>query len=160
MAPSLLDCWNNLRATLRHKWFVFLEYRRAGMPWRGIVHDWDKLLPGTFLAYTRHFYTDGYIRGRPHVPGADPAFDQAWLSHQKRSKHHWEYWVLILTQGQTVALPIPPRHRIAMLCDWRGAGRGYDNGNPDTRAWYKENRDEIELHPTTRAWIDQELDLC
>jgi hypothetical protein len=46
--------------------------------------------------------------------------------------------------------------RLEMLCDWKGAGRaqGYANNTP---AWYAKNKDKMQLHPLTRAWIENEL---
>jgi len=52
-------------------------------------------------------------------------------------------------------MPMPDRYRKEMLADWRGAGRAY--GNPNTSAWYLENKDNIVLSPSTRDWIESEL---
>ncbi|MFA5525633.1 MAG: DUF5662 family protein [Acholeplasmataceae bacterium] len=70
----------------RHKWFVFLECCRLGIPWRGLTHDLSKLRPSEFWAYCRWFY-----RGSDN--GA--AFNVAWLLHQRRNPHHWQYWMLL-----------------------------------------------------------------
>lgn len=74
-----------LKVTLLHKWFVFLAGLRTGAPlWRLVIHDWSKFLPSEALAYARHFYG----------PKDDPkSFNVAWLLHQNRQPHHWEYWI-------------------------------------------------------------------
>jgi hypothetical protein len=53
-------------------------------------------------------------------------------------------------------LPMPDRYRREMLADWRGAGRAI-NGYEDAAGWYAKNRDKMQLHPETRAWIEQQL---
>ncbi len=52
----------------------------------------------------------------------------------------------------TVPLPMSKVARAEMIADWRGAGRAL--GKPDTRAWYKANRDNMRLHSETRHFVD------
>ena len=89
--------WKYLVYVIRHKWFVFVACCRLGVWWLGVVHDWSKLRPGEFIPYARHFYgpkrkewrdSTGYYK--PTQTG-DLAFDFAWLLHQKRNKHHWQW---------------------------------------------------------------------
>lgn len=54
-----------------------------------------------------------------------------------------------------VPLPMPDCYRREMLADWRGAGLAL--GKPDTRGWYLANRENIQLHPETRAWVEEQL---
>lgn len=141
-----------LSYVLRHKWFVLIEGIKLGVGiWHLVLHDWTKFLPQEWFSYARTFREpDGTGRYAP-----DAAFWAAWNSHEKRHKHHWQYWVLILDTGELRPLPIPDRHRREMLADWRGAGRAL--GKPDTAAWYQANRDNIMLHDETRAWVERML---
>ena len=41
---------------IEHKWRVFLECCRLGIPWLGITHDLSKFLPGEFIAYANYRY--------------------------------------------------------------------------------------------------------
>jgi hypothetical protein len=155
---------------LRHKWFVFLECWRLGIPWLGVVHDVSKFTPGEWFPYVNHFHgPNSHHKDGSHAPKqirdetgyykptntGDVAFDFAWLLHQKRNKHHWQWWVLPEDEGGLVALPIPPRYRLEMLADWRGAGRA--QGTPDTKAWYLKHRDKMKLDLLTREWIEVQL---
>ncbi len=45
-----------LQAILRHKYFVFLEACKLGIPWLGLIHDLSKFLPCEFIPYARWFY--------------------------------------------------------------------------------------------------------
>lgn len=160
--------WVYLRAVLRHKWFVFLACFRFGVPiWSAILHDWDKFLPDEWFAYARYFYdpVGNKIDRRDKTGYYDasqsnaPHFDRAWLLHQKRNKHHWQWWVLPYDDGRIRLLPMADLARREMLADWFGAGRAY---NPDwtplePRKWYEKNKDKMQLHPETRAWVEAEL---
>jgi len=136
--------WKYLKKLLRHKWFVFLEARKLGISWLGIIHDLSKFLPSEFVSYTKKFY------GKENKE----LFMVAWNHHQKRNKHHWEYWLVTSwwTNPQTSCLPMPDKYRREMLADWIGAGITY--GEPDTLKWYMMTKDNIILHPDTRGWIE------
>lgn len=156
-----------LKYVLAHRWYVFLECCKMGIVWRGIVHDLSKLFPSEFFPYAKHFYgKKGSIkRGRdstgyykPYETG-DPKFDFAWLLHQKRNRHHWQWWVLVRdnddNKGQFRIFDMLPVYRKEMLCDWRGAGRAQKT--PDTKKWWEKNKDKLILHPNTRKWLEWEI---
>ncbi|MEN6581697.1 MAG: DUF5662 family protein [Armatimonadota bacterium] len=161
-----------LSYVLRHKWFVFIECCKVGLYWRGLVHDMSKLLPSEWYSYAEAFYGEfgynfdsNYIpyvtlgwsqsavlrdrRGR-HTEAMD-RMDNAWLLHQHRNPHHWQFWVLREDDGGTKCLPMPLTYVFEMVCDWKGAGRAL--GKPDTRAWYEANRELMLLHPDTRRKV-------
>ena len=83
------------------------------------------------------------------------AFDYAWLLHQKRGKHHWQWWILPEDDGGIKVLPMPDKYRKEMLADWRGAGKA--QGTPDSYKWYMHNKEKMQLHPDTRKWVECEL---
>lgn len=147
-----------LRYIILHKWYVFIECCKLGIPFAGIVHDLSKLTPSEWGPYAHTFY-GRETACRPDADGDKAeklAFDIAWNHHQKRNPHHWQYWVLLEDSGKVVPLPMPERYRREMLADWRGAGRAI-KGVDDTKTWYVKNRDNMILHATTRNWIEQQL---
>lgn len=95
--------WQYLRAVFRHKWFVFLACLQWGVPiWSAILHDWDKLLPDEWFPYARTFYTpEGEKQYKESVE-----FARAWMLHQHRNKHHWQWWLQVWNKvpGTEVAI--------------------------------------------------------
>jgi len=87
-----------LKYVLKHKWYVFLECCKLGIPWLGVIHDWSKFRPSEWFPYARYFYNpDGTRRQVRDGDGnfvQDATFDFAWFLHQKRNKHHWQWWIL------------------------------------------------------------------
>lgn len=154
---------------LRHKWYVFLECCSAGIPWRGVWHDFSKFYPDEFLPYAEYFYgqrphtlcgdTSKTASSREALTG-DAAFDLAWLKHQHRNTHHWQWYVLEEDSGVTKVLEMSDTDRQEMVCDWVGAGKAQGFFSPpedpfhETRAWYKKNRSKMKLHPGTEGWIE------
>ena len=160
--------WKYLKYVLKHKWFVFIECCKLGIPLRGLLHDLSKFLPSEFIPYARYFYgtwmeeSEWHGDKRNYVPwertemGISEAFDLAWLKHQKRNKHHWQYWLLQCDSGELKALDIPLKYQKEMLADWRGAGKAI-NGKDDTKSWYLKNKDNIIIHPEVREFIEKSL---
>ena len=140
-----------LRYVLRHKWFVFLACWTLEVPlFIALFHDWDKFLPDEWFGYTRCFYKPDGSKQYD-----EPQMVTCWNAHQKRNKHHWQYWMLTWDRGETECLPMPDVYRREMLADWIGAGRALDK--PDTWAWYEANKEKIQLHPDTRKQLEWDL---
>lgn len=140
------------RYVFRHKWFVFQECRKLRLPLRiALFHDWDKFLPDEWFPYVHTFYD----RGGKHQYIETTEFTYAWNLHQKRNKHHWQFWLITFDRGEMEALDMPDVYRREMLADWRGAGKAL--GKPDIKAWYLANQYHMILHPLTRVWIEQQL---
>lgn len=99
--------WQYLKYLARHKWYVFVECCKVGIPIRGLLHDMSKFRPSEYRPYARYFYGTWMENSNWHgdwrnvIPyedtqdGVEKAFDFAWLMHQKRNPHHWQYWLLV-----------------------------------------------------------------
>lgn len=143
------------RYLMRHKYYVWQECRRLGLPWHvGAFHDWSKFLPDEWWAYVKYFHMEGgaeaFAKSGHLPPRLAGPIARAVLFHKRRNPHHFEFWVL----GEEV-FEMPERFWKEMIADWRGAGKA--QGRPDTAAWYTANRHTITLHPETRAWVEKEL---
>ena len=166
-----------LAYVVRHKWYVSVECFKAGILWRGLMHDMSKFRPSEFFPYARYFYNrDGTRRDRRDKSGyykptdsGDQAFDHAWFLHQKRNQHHWQWWIFPDdgpgyspwkpgedTVYKLKILPMSAAARKEMQCDWVGAGKA--QGSLGVKDWYAKNRDKIILHPDTRKAVDQWLE--
>lgn len=141
---------------LRHKWYVGLECFKHGLFYQGIVHDLSKFLPSEFFPYAEYFYGKG---------GNKDEFDFAWLLHQKRNKHHWEWWMLRFPcEHETILFVMPHKYVKEMFCDWVGAGKAMGKHSPkddpykETREWYNKNEDKMLLNIETERRINRLLE--
>lgn len=149
---------------IRHKWFVFVECYKLGIPWLGIVYDISKFLPSEFIPYVNYFYgkkdedikkgrdSTGYYK--PYDTG-NVSFDFAWLLHQKRNKHHWQWWILPMDEEGIKIMDIPMKYRKEMLADWRGAGKA--QGTPNTKKWWETNKHKIQIREDVRQWVEENV---
>ena len=137
-----------LKYVVRHKWFVLIACFKCGVnPWRAVIHDWSKFLPSEWFGYADWFYgpwkklkesePDDFRYWMVHAE-KDSAFKHAWNLHQKRNKHHWQYWTLINDSDnpQVTPLNMPEKYIREMVADWWGAGRAI-TGKWDALGWYK-----------------------
>ena len=137
---------------IKHKYYVMLECIKLGIPLRGVLHDLHKFLPSEFIPYAKYYYGNAN-----KYKILEEQMDVAWLKHQNRAKHHWQYWCLIEEDTASIkALPMPDKYRKEMLADWIGAGKA-TNSKLTTKEWYYANRDYMTLHPATKYWIEQQL---
>lgn len=148
--------WKYLKYVLRHKWYVFIECCRMGIPFQGIVHDWQKFTPTEWSPYAESFY--GLFKYSARPQSLVESFDNAWLHNIHLGPHHWQYWVLREDSGSTKVLNMPLKYKKEMLADWRGAGRAI-NGKDDTRQWYLNNREKMMLHPDVTRFVESELSI-
>ena len=144
--------YNHGKHLLKHKWYVFWECVKLGIPLQGILHDLSKLTPAEFLAYTDHFY------GREERPSEmGPEMKAAWLHHIWHNPHHWDAWLLPNDGGYEV-LEMPRKYRKEMLADWFGFDRAM-GGHGDVREFYRNTMKKRTLGPETQRWVEDQISM-
>lgn len=143
--------WQYFKYIVRHKWFVLIAGRNFGISfWRAIWHDMSKFRLSEWSAYAQTFYKSD---GTKQYNETD-AFNRAWLLHQRRNPHHWQYWVLRMDSGEELPIEIPLKYVLEMIADWMGAGRAI-TGTWDYATWYQNNQHKIILHDNTRKLVER-----
>lgn len=135
---------------------MFVECCKLGHPWLGLIHDLSKFRLSEWLPYAEHFYGKDAAKRRPEW--SDPAFDMAWLHHQHRNKHHWQYWLQVTRRKKVAAFEMPIKYLEEMLADWVGAAKAKGQGGIYTVEWYERYKDTMILEPRTRKWIEGVVD--
>lgn len=157
-----------MKYLIRHKWFVWQAGRTLGVNWfQLLIHDWSKFLPSEWFPYVNYFYgeepwSQEEIRRFEQVCcsngfkyGAEYrylSFDHAWNLHQKRNRHHWQFWVLLEDSGEIKTLEMPEHLMLEMIADWAGAGRAI-TGKWEIEEWYEKNKHKMQIHTRTHEEI-------
>lgn len=131
--------WKYFKYIIQHKWFVFIECLKLMQPWHGVVHDLSKFLPSEFFPYAHKFFSGDYAYKYFEV---EDAFSKAWLLHQHRNKHHWDYWVK--SDGSPV--PMPGKYVVQMIADWRAMSRKFGGTAVE---YYVKGKQGMVLHSET-----------
>ena len=144
----------HLRTVAKHRWVVFKQCARCGYFWQGITHDLSKLSRAEFASSARYFQGD---RSPIEAQKAAMGYYAAWLHHNGRNPHHWEYWTdFDETDGHVIANKIPYRYVVEMVCDWIGAGMVYSQGKwtqSDPLTHYNKMRKGRHFHAETDRLI-------
>ena len=114
----------HIKTITKHKWLVFKLCCRAGIPWRGFMHDWSKFSPTEFWESVEY-----YTGKRSPIPlaKAEKGYSKAWLHHKGRNKHHAEYWYDYETPQKTFIMPYV--YAVEMICDKLSASITYNGKN-------------------------------
>ena len=136
---------------LLHKWYVFLESWKLGIPWRGLLHDISKFCVNERGPRVKSICTTD-ARGMMSVSD-DLAL--SWIHHYHKNPHHWQWWVTTLDDGTTRVLPMSDQYRREMLAEWRTVSR--IPSRMDVVSWYIQNRNRMILHAKTRQWVETQI---
>ena len=96
----------------KHRWKVFMLCIKAGIPFRGLVHDLSKYSLIEFRESVKYFNGK---KSPVVVCKKDKGYSDAWLHHKGRNKHHFEYWYDFACENKTIIMPY--QYTVEMICD-------------------------------------------
>ena len=136
---------------IRHKWGVFKNCVKCGIPFRGLIHDLSKFSPWEFFESVRFFQGN---RSPIGVCRREVGVCMAWLHHRGRNKHHLEYW-------NDPDCPTPPlmpyKYAVECICDKIAATKTYAkksyNNSMPLEHW-KRYGHRAAANEKTRAFIE------
>ena len=109
-------------------------------------HDESKYSDEEFDAYRKRYYPID----EDEKNSAKEELEIAWQHHYDCNDHHWNHWVD--KDGNAKPMSIPAM--IEMIIDWMAMGLKFSSPAPE---WYEKNKNEIILHPDSRAYVERIL---
>lgn len=150
------NVFKHLKRVCIHKYWVAYYCFKCGLYWQGLVHDLSKFSWIEFSESVKYY--DDKIS--PIIKAKEVnGYSMAWLHHKGRNPHHYEYWTTEYDNG-TVALEMPYKYVVELICDWLGAARVYMGGdfsyNKEYTWWItKLTTMPPKMHPNTSEFISQ-----
>jgi len=138
--------WRYFKYVIRHKINVGIECCKMSMYLHALTHDLSKFRPSEFIPYAKFFQSKNRANNYSRSDESDSNFQKGWLLHQKRNKHHWNYWVSVTRKDEIIPLPMPFKYIKQMVADWRGMSRKFGG---TAQEYYNENKDKFIIHPDT-----------
>lgn len=135
-----------------HKYWVAKYCFKAGLYWQGLMHDMSK------FSWIEFWESVKYYQGTSspiNVAKQDMGYSLAWQHHKGRNPHHYEYWTDKYDDG-TVALDMPYKYAVELLCDWLGAARAY-TGNRGNDFYVKELKWWINKRENTHPKMNEHI---
>ena len=139
----------------RHRHKVIANCFRAGIPWRGLMHDLSKYTPTEFIPGAKNYLgTRSPNEGEREKYG----YSKAWLHHKGRNRHHFEYWNdYDFKTKQLTPVKMPQVFVIEMFCDRVAASKIYGGKNytDGSALEYFEKAKKVRfIHPQTSDEIE------
>lgn len=143
----------HFRLICKHKKYVFQFCIKAGIPFRGLIHDLSKFSPTEFFESVKYYTgTKSPIDTSKEVNG----YSKAWQHHKGRNTHHYEYWMDNFDKGGE-AIPMPYKDAVEMLCDYLGAAKAYlgnDFSYEKEYEWWIKKSENCAAHKYTKQFIE------
>ena len=140
----------HLTTVLRHRHMVMRHCLKAGLIWRGLLHDLSKFSPTEFIPGVKYFQG---TRSPNEMERETNGYSKAWMHHKGRNRHHYEYWTDMNRETRHYeSVPMPRKYLVEMVMDRRAACMTYEGKEyaPGSELRYLEKSIEKELlHPQT-----------
>ena len=118
----------HFKTITKHRHKVIEHCFKAGIPWRGLMHDLSKYNPVEFFNVAK-YYTDG-TKSPNEAERLDKGYSVAWLHHKGRNRHHFEYWTDYNPVTHLISpVPMPKKYVAEMFCDRVAASKIYQGKN-------------------------------
>ena len=153
-----MKIWKHFCLVNKHRWYVFKLSIKAGIPWRGFVHDLSKYSPTEFFESVKYYNGK---RSPLHVCREDKGYSLAWLHHKGRNKHHFEYWE-DMDKNKRTPVFLPYKYIVEAVCDKIAAGMAYEgekwNHKEPFEYWTNiEKPGPVLKHPASIEFMDTVL---
>lgn len=152
---KLKNIFRHMHTVTKHRFIVFMLSCKAGIPWRGFIHDLSKYSPTEFWPSVK-YYHDGN-KSPLLVQREEEGISTAWLHHKGRNKHHIEYWYDAYAKEK--APVIPYKYFCEMICDKLSASITYEGKNwkndSELKYWREKERERDEYNEKTRKALDE-----
>lgn len=138
---KISNYFKHLHLVNKHRFMVFKLSIKAGIPYRGLIHDLSKYSPIEFIESAK------YYNGKKSpisLSKKENGYSKAWLYHKGRNKHHFEYWYDFAAPEKTPVIPY--KYTVEMICDTLAAGMAYQGKewNQSFQLEYYKNRKDKE----------------
>lgn len=155
---KLKKFFGHLNTVNKHRFLVFKYSVKAGIPFRGLVHDLSKYSLLEFLEGVK-YYNGNFspISTCKKVNG----YSKAWLHHKGRNKHHFEYWMdysNVTHRNDPVEMPY--NYVVEMFCDRVAASKIYNGSlykETDPIDYFNAKHGQRTIHPKTSDEIEKLL---
>ena len=152
------NAFGHFKTITKHRHKVIAHCFKAGIPWRGLLHDLSKYTPAEFLAGAR-FYKG--TRSPNESEREEFGYSAAWLHHKGRNRHHFEYWTDYNPQTKRVGpVKMPLVFVKEMFCDRVAASKIYQGKNYTDKhplEYFLRGKPNRSIHPETSDLIESWL---
>lgn len=148
-----MHIFKHLGVVLKHKFLVFRYCCKAGIPFRGLVHDTNK------FGFTEFFLSAKYFDGKKSPTIIEREYKDGisdiCLHHTGRNKHHWQYW-LDFDKNQIIVARMPYKCCVEFVCDMLSASKTYNKKDFSFEIvleYYLKRYNSYIMHPACKEFV-------
>ncbi len=150
----------HFKVITRHRHQVIRHGAKCGIFWQSLGHDLSKYCPSEFISGAKYFQGE-------KSPNEEErrifGYSKAWMHHQGRNRHHFEYWRDYNTETKRMeSVKMPYRYVVEMFCDRVAASKIYQGKNYTKEhplAYFLKSKDTRPIHPETSDEIEELLSM-
>ena len=151
---------SHFKTITKHRHMVIRHCFKAGILWRGLLHDLSKYTPTEFCAGAR-FYKG--TRSPNEAERETFGYSKAWMHHKGRNRHHFEYWNDYNPKTRRIEpVPMPIRYVKEMFCDRVAASKIYQKENYTDQhplQYFRNSHSVKTMHPDTAEILEKWLEI-
>lgn len=148
----------HLNTILKHRHKVIAHCFRAGILWRGLLHDLSKFSWKEFSEGVRYYQGN---RSPNEKEREKKGFSEAWMHHKGKNRHHFEYWTDYNPKTKRVEpVKMPLVFVKEMFCDRVAASKVYQGENYSDAhplEYFIRGKDRRVIHPDTSDLLESWL---
>lgn len=153
-----MNFFGHLRTVSRHRRKVLVHCIKAGIVWRGLLHDLSKYSPTEFLPGVKYYLGNKSPNERERQLFG---FSKAWMHHKGRNKHHFEYWTDYNPSTKQIEnVKMPLIFVIEMFCDRVAASKVYQGKNYNEEhplQYFLKAKPNRKIHKETSDFLEKLL---
>lgn len=148
----------HFKTVSRHRRKVIVHCAKAGILWRGLLHDLSKYSYTEFSQGAKYFLG---TRSPNEGEREEKGYSEAWMHHKGRNRHHFEYWIDYNPETKRVGpVKMPLVFVKEMFCDRVAASKVYQGENyTDSHPieYFMRGKDRRMIHPETSDLLESWL---
>ena len=156
---SFKNAVGHFKTITSHRHMVIRHAFKAGIIWRGLMHDLSKYTPAEFSSGIK-FYANGKFSANENERKV-LGYSKAWLHHKGRNRHHFEYWTDYEPHSKKMMpIKMPKVFVLEMFCDRVAASKIYNKDSytdAHPLAYFERSKNTRFIHPETSDQLEELL---
>lgn len=126
---SIGNFFGHLNIICSHRHKVIVHCIKAGIVWRGLMHDLSKFSLSEFIPGVKYYQG---MRSPNEKEREETGSSKAWMHHKGRNRHHFEYWTDYNPKTKQISpVKMPDIFIYEMFCDRVAASKTYNKNKYD-----------------------------
>ena len=148
----------HFKVITKHRHKVIYHCYKSGILWQGLLHDLSKYSPSEFISGAKYFLG---TRSPNEEERRTIGYSKAWIHHQGRNKHHFEYWKDYNPVTHIIEpVKMPYKYVVEMFCDRVAASKIYQGDKYKTThplEYFEKSKKTRMIHKSTSDELERLL---